>query len=356
MDSTGEKMTISISTGTMIRAAIVVLSFWLLYMLRDLSLILLTAIVIASAIEPSTRVLMRYRIPRTPSVILIYLLLFVFLAGMLYFFIPPLALESLRLARELPAQIARFDILSQFGGDLGSLTEQFRSQIGEGFNLAEQFPQIQKFLGGLSGGFLQAASFIFGGAFSFILILIFSFYLAVQERGIENFLRLVTPAQSELYIIDLWQRTQRKIGLWLQGQLLLGFIIGVFTYLGLAVLGIKFAFTLAVLAAAAELVPIFGPILAAIPAVIFGFVQGPTVGFMTLGLYIIIGQFENHLLYPLVVKKIVGVPALLVILSLIVGGTLAGFLGILLSVPIAAALMEFLDDIGKKKHPAVQGA
>lgn len=341
---------VSVTTGTMVRAVIIGLVLWLLYYLRDILLILLMAIVIASAIEPATRVLMRYRIPRTAAVIAIYAALFLGLAGTLYFFIPPLATEVIRLGREFPEEIGRIDFLARFGGDFSEFAAELRQQFGGGFDIAAQFPEIRHFLGGISGGFFQTVSFVFGGAFSFLLILVFSFYLAAQERGIENFLRLVSPVRSEAYVIDLWRRTQRKIGLWLQGQLLLGFIIGVFTYLGLAVLGVQFALTLAVLAALAELVPIFGPILAAIPAVIFGFVQGPTTGFMVLGLYIIIGQFENHLLYPLVVKKIVGVPALLVILALIIGAKIAGFLGILLSVPVAAALMELLDDVQKKKH------
>lgn len=85
------------------------------------------------------------------------------------------------------------------------------------------------------------------------------------------------------------------------------------------------------------------------PAVLFGFSEGATLGLMVIGFYIIIQQFENHLIYPLVVRKVVGVPPLLVIISLIIGAELAGFLGILLSVPIAAALMEYADDVQKKK-------
>jgi len=107
---------------------------------------------------------------------------------------------------------------------------------------------------------------------------------------------------------------------------------------------------LAMLAAIFELIPIFGPILAAIPAVAVATVGGgPAVGLGVTLFYIIIQQFENHLLYPLVVKKVVGVPPLLVILALIIGAKLAGFLGIILSVPIAAAIQEFVHDIQKEK-------
>ena len=75
---------------------------------------------------------------------------------------------------------------------------------------------------------------------------------------------------------------------------------------------------------------------------------------MVIGLYVIIQQFENHLIYPLVVRKVVGVPPLLVILALIVGGQLAGFLGILISVPVAAAIVEFTDDIQREKRRLIE--
>jgi len=96
---------------------------------------------------------------------------------------------------------------------------------------------------------------------------------------------------------------------------------------------------------------LFGPILAAIPAVSIAFIDGGTsLGFMVVGLYVIIQQFENHLIYPLVVKKVVGVPPLMVILALLVGAKLAGFLGIIIAVPLAAVLMEFVNDWEKNKR------
>jgi predicted PurR-regulated permease PerM len=190
--------------------------------------------------------------------------------------------------------------------------------------------------------------YIFGGVLSFVLIIVLSFYLAVQEAGIENFLRIITPNRHETYVMSLWKRTQIKIGLYMQGQLLLGLIIGILVFLGLTILGIKQALLLACLAAVFELIPIFGPILSAIPAILIGATSGGlSMGLIIAGLYTIIQQFENHLIYPLVVKKIVGVSPIIVILALIVGFKLAGFLGILLSVPISTAIMEYLNDLQK---------
>jgi predicted PurR-regulated permease PerM len=201
----------------------------------------------------------------------------------------------------------------------------------------------------------KTASTVFGGALSFVLIVVISFYLSVQEDGVRDFLKIITPVKSQKYVTDLWRRSQLKIGYWMQGQLLLAVLIGVLVYLGLVVLGVKHALLLAVMAAAFELIPVFGPILAAIPAIVVSSVDGGvTAGLLVTGLYLIIQQFENHLIYPVVVKKIVGISPIVVILALFIGAKLAGFLGALLSVPLSAALMEFVNDVQKDKMKEIE--
>jgi len=169
-------------------------------------------------------------------------------------------------------------------------------------------------------------------------------------------LELITPIKRRGYVVDLWQRTQVKIGLWMQGQILLIVLIGVLTYLGLTILGVPYALLLGLFAGLAELIPIFGPVIAAIPAIMLAFVNG--VSFVEAGLasaiavglfYVLIQQFENNLIYPLVVQKVVGVPPILVIIALIIGWDIAGFLGIILAVPVAAGLMELAHDVQKRE-------
>ncbi len=338
---------ISISSGTIFRIALIGLLFWLLYFFRDLVLVLLTAVVIASSIEPLTRWFMKYRIPRVLAVIILYLSVAIFLFGIFYFFLPPLLGNIDELLNTLPQYVENLALENPFEGDLFGQVGSMDSQST--FSLKDAVTGLRDTLFGVSGGVFQSLSIIFGGLFSFMLIIVLSFYLAVQEKGIENFLRLITPAKHEKYIVSLWERSQKKIGLWMQGQLLLGVFIGILVYLGLTILGVPYAFLLAVLSAFFELIPVFGPILAAIPAVAIGFFDSVTLGLMVLGFYVIIQQFENHLIYPLVVRKVVGISPIMVIIALVVGAKLAGFLGILLAVPVAAALMEFADDVQKGK-------
>ena len=136
----------------------------------------------------------------------------------------------------------------------------------------------------------------------------------------------------------------------MKGKVLLAVIVGVLVYLGLTILGVQHALLLAVIAALFEIIPVFGPILAAVPAVMLAFVDGGlTLGLLVIAMFVIVQQFENHLIYPLVVTRVVGVPPLLVILALIVGAQLAGFLGIVLSIPVVATIQEFVRDIRERR-------
>lgn len=340
---------IHISSGTMFRAVLIGLLFVALYFLRDLVLVLLASVVIASAVDPAARWFSKYKIPRVIGVLLVYIAVIIVIGGVFYLFIPALFDETARIGNLLADRIGALDITTGAGARDIVSANSFVSDISKAFPLQDAISKLGTFTRALSGNVFHAVSIVFGGILSFLLIIVISFYLAVQEDGIVNFLRIVTPERQEEYVINLWRRSQQKIGKWAQGQVMLGLLIGVLVYLGLTVLGVKYALTLALLAAIFELIPIFGPILAAVPAVLLGFSEGATLGLMVMGFYVIIQQFENHLIYPLVVRKVVGVPPLLVIISLIIGAELAGFLGVLLSVPVAAAIMEYADDVHKKK-------
>lgn len=330
---------LNISVGTMIKAFLVFVLFYALYILSDLVLVLLTSIVVASAVEPATKWFVKRKIPRIPAVLIVYILFLGSFAGMFYLFLPPLLQDFSHFFSSLPQYLDFLgkwnpwnDVLS-YQTILDNLTAQFSPGISAG----------------AGGNIVQTVSGVLGSILSFILVLVISFYLAVQEKGIENFLKIIVPLKHEKYVIDLWYRSQAKIGKWMQGQLLLGVLVGALTYLGLLILGVQQAFMLAVIAAMFELIPVFGPTISAIPAVMIGFTTSVPLGFMTIALYIIIQQFENHLIYPVVVRKVVGVPPIMVIIALLIGAKLAGFMGLILSVPLAAALMELVNDLEKRK-------
>ena len=342
-------ITLHISPKSVVTALLILLAFVAAFLLRDLIMIVLTAVVIAAAVEPAVRWLCRYRFPRVPAVLTVYIILAICVALMIIFLFQPLAKQALGFLGNIPQYLQSIEAWSPGqGGLLGEKGEL--NGLGGELSMKQIIQEFRSSLSGLTSGVLSTVFSIFGGLFSFLMIVVLSFYLSVQENGVRQFLRLITPASHEEYVLDLWRRSQEKIGLWMQGQVILVVLIGLITYVGLWLIGVEHALLLAFVAGIAELIPLFGPVIAAVPAIIIAFGnQGIAFALIVAAFYVIVQQFENHLIYPMVVQKVVGLNPIIIIIALIAGGQLAGFLGVLLSVPLAAILMEFLNDFQAKE-------
>lgn len=331
--------TINISTSTILRVIFILLALVFLYLIRDILIIVFVAVIIAAAINGPVSWLQRHKVPRLLGVIFIYLLLLLLLGLIVTLIFPPLAEQIKQLATYFPELMEKIGL---------SFQEWWGKYKLEG--------NLQTFLDKISNKLAQATSSVFGtiiglfgGLVSAIIILVISFYLAVQEKGAKRFLVSLTPNEHQSYISDLIERIESKIGGWLRGQLLLMFIIGCLTYIGLYFLGVKYALTLALVAALFEIIPYIGPILAAIPAVILAFLQAPFLALLVIILYIVIQQLENYIIYPQVMKRTVGLNPIVIIIVMLIGAKLAGVLGIILAVPLAAAVAEFLKDLQKRE-------
>jgi len=336
--------TISISSGTILRTLLFAALAVLLYELLHVVLVVLTAVVLASAIEPGVSSLETSGIPRVLSVILIYLLAVAGVVLFIVFFLPPIVSDISELVTQAPDYIRSLQLESSF------LAESIGA-AADPLSLSEIINRLREISLENTEDVFGVVSSVFGGVLNFLLIFTLSFYLSVRRNGIQNFLQLVVPTQHEEYVIDLWQRTRVKIGQWLQGQFVLIVVVGLLSYIGLRLVGVPNAGLLAIIAGVFEIIPVFGPILSAIPAIaIAGLSGGLSLALMTTGLYIIIQQVENNIINPLVFDQVVGLSPVVVILSIVIGGKLAGFLGILLAVPLAAGLMEFAHDVDEVKH------
>lgn len=338
-----QPLSITITPGSIIVTVLILIGFAALYVLRDLALLVITAIVLASAVEPGIQFFMRrVRLPRVLAVLAMYLIVFGLIFGAIYFFLPPVLDEAQAFLALLPQYLETIELPSTIQ-QTAFLAQEAQSTQN---TLVETVLAVRESFAQTGEGIIRLLATVFGGVFSLILTIVLSFYFAVSEAGIDDFLRVVTPTKHREYVVGLWKRSQRKIGLWMQGQLMLSLIAGILVYLGLTILGVPYALLLAVFAAFMELIPVFGSFISAVPALAVALtVGGPTLALIVAGLFIIVNQFQGNLIYPLVVKKVVGVPPLLVILALIAGGQLAGFLGVILSVPVAAAVRELVRDI-----------
>ena len=332
------RQTIDISTATIFRFILIILGLVFLYLIRDILLILFIAIIVAAAVDGPVDWLARHKVRRVFGATIIYLGIFLFLALFVYLVFPPLAGQIKILAHNLP----------QFLDSLGSGVKIIEGKIGPE-SLKNILENISNQLSGAASNIFGTAINIFGGIFSAAMILVISVYLVIQEKGIKKFLAVVTPANHQAYILDLVERIQSKLGAWLRGQLLLMLIIGILVYIGLSLLKIKFALTLALLAGLLEIITYIGPVLSATPAAIFAFFQMPILGLLVVALFVLIQQLENYLILPLVMKKAIGLNPLVIIVSMLIGGQLAGVMGIIIAVPLAAAISVVSSDFFGRK-------
>lgn len=339
---------LDITTASWVRAAIVVVLVYVIFLIKGFILVLITSVVIASAIEPVAVWAKKRNIPRLPTIFLVYLFSALGLAGLFYFLLLPLVGEVASFTKTLGIY---FNSINSGG----ILSEMFRNQnVFSGFDTPAVVRELSTYLNSLSSflsqGVFSSLSLVFGGILNFLLILVLSFYLVAQEDGISKFLKMIVPLKHEGYAVGLWRRSQAKIGLWMQGQLLSSAMIMILVYIGLILVGVPHALLLAVLAGVFELIPLFGATLAAIPAIFIAYISGGmTPALIITGVYVLIQQLEGNLIYPLVMKKMIGVSPMVSIMALVIGGTLAGFLGVLVSVPVATALMEFISDFEARK-------
>jgi predicted PurR-regulated permease PerM len=340
---------ISISLGTIIRFFLVALAFFLAWYLREIMLVILTAVIIASFVESGIPYFKKFKINRVLAVVILYIFTILLLALLFYLFAPLLITEIYNFSTFLSSYVPNSPILNYFSNDAFGGAKDIVNNLSHSLSLTTLVATSNAFIDNLSGGFFQVLSVAFGSIFNVVLIVLISFYLSIKENGIENFLRIIMPIKNEEYAVDLWNRSRRKIALWMKGQMLLGILIAILTYLMLSLLGIQYALLLALIAGIMELIP-YGILIALIPAVYFSYLSGGTgSAIMVAGSYIILHEFDVFLFSPLVIKSVVGLSPLVVILAAFIGFKLGGFWGLVLAIPVSVFLMEFLGDLEKKK-------
>jgi predicted PurR-regulated permease PerM len=340
-----ERQTIDISAATIFKVIFIILALVFLYLVRDVIVILFFAIIIASAVTPFANWLEEKKIPRLLGVLILYLVVFSLLIFLLSLLIPLISFELGQLTQALPG------FISNISGALEKAQQTTANRYFDFFNeIQNLLDSFSQFLQISSGSALTLLVNVFGGILSFFAIIVISFYFSVMKQGVPGFIRSVLPAKYEDYIINLWKRSERKVGRWLQGQLLLALSVGLLVFVGLSLLKVKYALLLGIVAMILEIVPIVGPVIAAVPGVILAFAQSPALGVWVIVFYVAVQQVENHVLAPLVLGKTLGLNPVTVIIALLVGGTLAGIMGILLSVPVAVIAVEIFDDLARQKE------
>ncbi|MFA6296411.1 MAG: AI-2E family transporter [Patescibacteria group bacterium] len=331
------KVVFDVSYATFLRAVLIVLLLMFLFAVKDILLLIFVAIVIASGLDPVIDWLQKKRIPRGISSLFLFLILLGLIALIFYLLVPPLIEQTRQLIEVLPNYFQTvFEKISQFTG---------YSQEQSLDKAKEILTSLEDKVGGAASSVYGWISGLFGGILSVVMIFVLSFYFIVEEGSFKKFIRSIVPFRHRPYVEDLVGRMQLQVGKWLRGQLLLGLIIGVVIYIGLSLMGVKYALVLALVAGLLEVIPYIGPVISAIPAVLIASAQSPLLALFVIILYFLVQQLENHLLVPKIMQKVVGLNPLVIILVILVAVKLAGILGAIVAVPAATLLSVFLRDM-----------
>jgi predicted PurR-regulated permease PerM len=337
-----EKRTVDISTGIIFRTVIILLGIWFLYIIRDIVAILFIAVIFAASIEPAVDWMERKKIPRSIGVLAVYLLVFSLVGIFIYFLIPPLVNQFNNFIQDFPFYAEK---INQAFSGLESYAQSHNFSLGSE-NLLET---IGGNISQTSTKIFTTTIGVFSGFISIIVVLSLTFYMSMKKDGIQCLVHCLVPCQHQEYASDLVNRMKIKIGKWMQGQILLMFIVFICYFIVLYFLKVPYALVLAIFGGVLEIIPYLGPIISAIPAIILGFFVSPLTGLLVLVFYILIQQLENHVMVPQIMKKAVGLNPIVVILVLLIGAKIGGTMGAILSIPVATVINVFLQDVFFKK-------
>ncbi len=194
----------------------------------------------------------------------------------------------------------------------------------------------------VSNGVVSITVFLFSNIFSVFSLLVLSIYMSLDWENLKRKLYDILPDKIEVEVRGAIEEIEISIGHWVKGEALLMFVVGLFSFLGLQILGVKFALALGIVAGLLEVVPMIGPVIAAILSAIIGFSVSNFQGIGVLALFTIIQQMENSFLVPKIMEKVSGFSPLAILVALLVGGELFGLLGAITAVPLMMILSIIL--------------
>ena len=333
---------IEISYKTVIFTVVFLIGIWFLVQIRDVIIFVFLSILLLSALLKPVDWLNIRGIPRVLSVALVYVLMIVLISSAFGIIVPPLISQTSDFISKLPQIISTINNFLIFH----KIPVEDLSRV-----IANQTQQ-------LAGNLIAISRTIFSSVFLLVTILVFTFYLLLEWKKIIRLVSSPFSGRQEKKIASIVTKVEKGLGHWVRGQLSLSIVIGLLTFIGLRILGIPYALPLSLIAGILEIVPIIGPIVAAIPAILVAFTVAPVMGLAVAALFFIIQQLENNFIVPFVMAKVVGLQPPVVIVALLIGAKIAGVGGAFLAVPVLVVgriiLQEILQEEQKLEDDLVE--
>lgn len=303
-------------------ALIVIALFWLAIELSGILIIIFISYIIMAALSPFSDFLTRKRLPRILSALIPYAITIAILILLIFPLVPFFASQIQLLFSNFPKYVNQVAKILNLNIDVSNIKDVLESDINA-----------------IGKNALSVTGKIFSGFFSLLTVFVISFYLMLEKHMLKEKAIILLPKKSQERGRETITQIERKLGLWLRGQLILSFTIGICTWAGLTLLGLPFALPLALMAGILEIIPTIGPIISAIPAIIVALTISPGLAITVIIFYILLQMLENNILVPKIMEKAVGLNPIVIIIGVLIGSKFLGILGALLAVPFIAMVL-----------------
>ena len=329
---------LDISWGTILKVSFTLLCFYIVYLIRDILIWIVFAMIISILFNPAIDFFQKkIHFPRVLSTILVYVAFFGIIGFTTYWSAPIFFHEIQQFAQSFPQYFEKISpplriIGIQAFDNLGSFTQTIEITL-------QKAPS----------NVFSAIGIIFGGILSTVSIFSLAIFLSLEEKGIDKVVMILSPRRHESYFLSLWNRSQRKVAGWFGARLLACMFVGTLTAISCYVLDIKYAMAFGLIAGVLDIIPAIGPVIAGTMIILFVILMSWFKALLMLIIFILIQQAEGNILIPLLTKKFIGLPPIIVLIALLVGGKLWGILGTVLAIPLAGMLFEFLKDFLEKR-------
>jgi predicted PurR-regulated permease PerM len=311
-------------------------------------MLLFVAVLLASALEPIVG-LIRDRLPigRGAAILVVYVAFFIAVVGLAVAVVPAAIGQGQKIVASLPtfldsirawASTLRPAILGQ---SVRELTDSVQSLVSQP---AKADPNQVVSVGAAA---VQTAV-------SVATLLTIVFFWLLEHARMQRYILAYLPADRRAGVRDAWNEVETRLGLWVRGQLTLMGVMGVATGIAYTLLGVPGALLLGLIAALTEAIPIIGPLLGAVPAILVAATVSPQLALIVAGVYVVIQLIEGSVLVPLIMRNTIGISPLLVLVSLLIGGAVGGLVGAFLAVPVAASVEIILARMQARETPVAQ--
>jgi predicted PurR-regulated permease PerM len=308
--------------------------------LIDILILVLVALVIAATLRPIVSAFQHRGIPKALALLLIYLGILGVFAGLFVLVVPVLVDQGGALVRGLPQAYA--GLVASLEENPNEVIRTLPQRLPTGDQLANQ---LQAVSGVVLPGALGIGMGLLALLAEIVTILVLSIYLTLDQSHLERFWLSLAPAHRRPELLAIWREIESRLGGYVRGELLLMTSIGVLSSLGYLVIGLPYPLALGVLAGLLEFVPMVGPTLGAIPAIVVALSISPQAALLVLAYSIVIQMTENNILVPRLMGRSVGVSPITVILAVFAFSSLLGISGAFLAIPLAAIVQVLMDHV-----------